>query len=178
MRKWSRACNPSNTNYKPFVTEPTISLIQWTKAWQWKTKFYKFVQQDVTNENCWYVNCSDGVPIENSSVIKLYNNQMADCKWKTFEEFANCAFGYWKITVDKEANESNWKSSTCTCPIYFKQYICKHIIGICILLKVVKPPDNAKDCPLGQKRPPGRPRLAAAALCRQRQFTSLLEDLE
>ena len=35
-----------------------------------------------------------------------------------------------------------------------------------------------KDCPLGQRRPPGRPRLAAAALCRQTQFTSLLEDLE
>jgi hypothetical protein len=103
---------------------------------------------------------------------------MAECKWKTFEEFANCAFGYWKITVDKEANESNWKSSTCTCPIYFKQYICKHIIGVCILLKIVKPPGNAKDCPIGQVRPPGRPRLAAAGLCRQRQFTSLLEDLE
>ena len=27
-------------------------------------------------------------------------------------------------------------------------------------------------------RKPGRPRLAAAALCRQRKFTSLLEDLE
>ena len=42
----------------------------------------------------------------------------------------NCAFGYWKIIIDQNSDETNWKKSTCTCPIYFKQYICKHIIGM------------------------------------------------
>ena len=87
---------------------------------------------------------------------------MNECNWKSFEDFGNCAFGYWKITINKD----NWKLSTCTCPIYFKQYICKHIIGFSILLKIVgkQMPNNARDDVIGSQRGRGRPR---------RQFRSL-----
>ena len=105
---------------------------------------------------------------------------MEECNWRTFDQFTNCAFGYWKITIKSNANESNWKKSTCTSPIFYKQYICKHIIAICILLNKVgsQMPFAAKNLPIGQKRKAGRPAHAALALCRQRQFTSLREDLE
>jgi hypothetical protein len=34
--------------------------------------------------------------------FKTYNKQMLECKWKSFEEYSNCAFGYWKIKIDKD----------------------------------------------------------------------------
>ena len=53
-------------------------------------------------------------------------------KWKTFKEFFNCSFGYWKITLDKNSSECF------KLVLFFKGYICKHSIGICILLKKVE----------------------------------------
>ena len=135
--KWSRARDPLNSNYKPFASEPTVTLAQWTLDYQYKKQHFNKIFQDKSDPNSWYVNCSDGIPIENSEVIKIYNKQMNECKWQTFDDFSNCAFGYWKISVDKDANETKWKKSTCTCPVYMKQYMCKHIIAIGILLKKV-----------------------------------------
>jgi hypothetical protein len=99
-------------------------------------------------------------------------------KWRTFDDFCNCAFGYWKITIDKDADENNWKKSTCTCPIYLKQYICKHIIAICIALKKVgtQLPPAARNQSVGTTRGPGRPRLAVRALLEQPQFRSLIDN--
>ena len=69
------------------------------------------------------------------------------------------------------------KKSTCTCPIYLKQDICKHIISICIALKKVgnQLPPAAKNVPVGDTRKPGRPRLAVLALLEQPQFRSLTD---
>jgi uncharacterized Zn finger protein len=99
---------------------------------------------------------------------------MTECKWKSFEEFRNCAFGYWKITLPSDANDTNWKQSTCTCPVYFKQYMCKHIIAICLSRKLTKAPHEAKQIKFGEQRKAGRPKQIVKALARQPQFTSLL----
>ena len=56
---------------------------------------------------------------------------MTKCTWKSFESYINCAFGYWKISFDN----SNWKLATYTCPIYYKKYICKHIVEIAMMQK-------------------------------------------
>jgi len=42
--------------------------------------------------------------------------------------------------------------------VLFKEYICKHIIGMAIRLKFCKPPSAARDTPLGEKRKRERPR--------------------
>ena len=54
---------------------------------------------------------------------------MTKFTWKSFESFINCAFGYWKISF----GHSNWKLATCTCPVYYKKYICKNIVGIAMM---------------------------------------------
>ena len=64
---------------------------------------------------------------------------------------------------------------TCTCPSYYKTYLCKHIIGIAIHLKAstkIDIPIQAKN--IGSNRKKGRPALAKAALIRQ-LFRSLIE---
>ena len=87
----------------------SVSLSQWTKARQWKSQFYQNIKQDKNNENICEktVNSEEGIPIENSDVIKICNSQMTGCKWKAFEEFSYCAFGFWKITIHKDATELN-----------------------------------------------------------------------
>ena len=73
---------------------------------------------------------------------------MTECKWQSFDAFVNCAFEIWKITI----NQDNWKKSTCTCPIFLKQYMCKHILCICISFKMVgeELPNVAKNVPIGR----------------------------
>ena len=60
--------------------------------------------------------------------------------------------------------ERDIKKSSCTCPAYYKRYICKHILGTLIRLKLITPPLSAKNQPIDIKRGPGRPRKAAKAL--------------
>ena len=69
-----------------------------------------------------------------------------------------------------------FKNNTCTCPSFFKKYICKHIIGIAIrtIPEIRKSiPLAAKNLPLTSKRKTGRPALAKKALVRQ-PFVSIL----
>lgn len=112
----------------------------------------------------------------NIQVIKKYDELMTKCNWVDFESFKNCAFGYWKITF--KSDQPNWKLATCTCPIFYKRYICKHIVGIAMLKKL-----SGKECPLAAKtiplgarrRPPGRPQHAPLAYARMTNFTSLAQ---
>ena len=85
-----------------------------------------------------------------------------ECNWQTFEDFSSCTFVYFKIKVDKDANEFNWKKSTCTCPIYLGQCFCKHINAACIFSKKDgnQIPWSAKNVLIGIFHGLGRPRLS------------------
>jgi hypothetical protein len=61
-------------------------------------------------------------------------------------------------------NKEEWAQVKCTCPTFFKMYMCKHVIGLSIRLKYTVPPVEAKNIPLGQKRKRGRPSKAKPAL--------------
>lgn len=62
--------------------------------------------------------------------------------------------------------ESNWMESTCTCPSFMKSVICKHILTIGILRKVIKCPVEVNPTILGQKPKRGRTKNAKSALCK------------
>ena len=64
-------------------------------------------------------------------------------------------------------DDDSWTNGTCSCPVFLKQYVCKHLIGVAIRLKKAKPPAAAKSIPIGQKRRRGRPKLAKPALLSQ-----------
>ncbi len=61
-------------------------------------------------------------------------------------------------------NDSHWKTSKCNCPVFVKNYMCKHVVGMGIRLKYCKPPPAAKTIPIGEKRKRGRPSKAKPAL--------------
>ncbi|RNA31647.1 hypothetical protein BpHYR1_029876 [Brachionus plicatilis] len=66
-----------------------------------------------------------------------------------------------------QLNQDNWKLSTCTCPSWFKHYMCKHIIGIayreCLFDEI---PKESWCLTLGQVASAGRPRKMAKALAK------------
>ncbi len=80
----------------------------------------------------------------------------------SFDQLKNLQFGIWKLTLPN--NESEWKNGICNCPSFFKEFICKHVIGMAIRRKFCRLPPAAKDIPLGEKRKRGRPRKATKAL--------------
>ena len=82
---------------------------------------------------------------------------------------------YESDTSDEEVVEENpgingntrtpkWRKSKCNCPAFYKNYICKHVVGMAIRLKYCKPPPPAKTVPIGEKRKRGRPAKAKPAL--------------
>ena len=99
VRKWSHSRDPNNENYMPFAKEPTIVLKQWTLGWQWIKEFSKSVKYDPNNTLIWFAKSEKGIPIVNSESIRIYNKQMSECKWKTFEELTNCSYIYSKIVI-------------------------------------------------------------------------------
>ena len=54
-------------------------------------------------------------------------------------------------------NQGYWSHSVCSCPDFFKKFMCKHIVGFAIRIKYCKPPLGAKGIPIGEKRKRGKP---------------------
>ena len=44
---------------------------------------------------------------------------MKSANRNTFEQYEECAFGLWKITLPELPED--WKSGNCTCPVYLKK---------------------------------------------------------
>ncbi|CAF3022090.1 unnamed protein product, partial [Rotaria sp. Silwood2] len=55
--------------------------------------------------------------------------------WNSFDQFKILQFGNWKVTLSNDGTE--WKSGTCNCPNFFKEFICKHVIGMAIKIEVL-----------------------------------------
>ncbi len=51
--------------------------------------------------------------------------------WTSFDRFKDLQFGIWKVTSSDNASE--WRHGIYNCPSFFKEYICKHIIGMIIV---------------------------------------------
>jgi len=80
--------------------------------------------------------------------------------WKKFDSYVKSKSKIWII----EFILDNWTTSTCSCPVYQKQYMCKHLIGIAAIKKLIEIPDKAKDEFLCPKLKRGRPRKVKNAL--------------
>lgn len=84
-------------------------------------------------------------------------------QWVSFDEYIQQAFNQFYLV---HLSKSNWKcSSTCSCPSFFKQNICKHVIALPIRENLYKVPSSLNPQTLANhKKKPGRPPSAAKAL--------------
>lgn len=137
---------------------PSMNLNLWTIGYNFAKSNVKIKQNRIRNEIIYSIPVGD-VDVDNSS----FN----DCtKWKQFDDFkrsldiVHTKFAY-PVTCD------NWVHGICDCSDGFKKYLCEHMVGIALRLKVISAPAEAKTIPLGQKRKRGRPAKAKQALERQ-----------
>ena len=140
-------------NHKPetFLTVPPIELKDWTLAYQWAKSNRNVKALESNSRLNTYIVASSTV-----------SNTSFDQDWDTFDDYKKKAFAYWRVVMPTQ--QSAWINGKCTCPNFFKNYICKHVIGLAIRLKYTTPPAEAKNVPIGQKRKRGRPTKARPAL--------------
>lgn len=146
-------------------TEPTISTLLWKKAAIWAKDCN--IPTIKINENAtemWFYAPStkwleSSKPFDMDSVDKLLTME-----WKTFDQYVelgHCMFYTVKVAKSKE----EWHLySQCDCPDFFKQYVCKHSIGIALRRKIATLPKIAIPTVLGQNKKSGRPAKATKAL--------------
>ncbi len=155
VRKWSYNINPTNINAMVFATRPSIydsnvnDLPLWTKAYNWQKETEMHLVGDL-----FYAKASDNLSLViTSSVIMDYEAKCKSCQFKNFGDWVRTTLGMWRISIKSSTiDASNLNLSSCTCPVYFKRYVCKHIIGVLIRQKFLKPPVAAKNIPIGKNR--------------------------
>lgn len=82
---------------------------------------------------------------------------------QTFDEYKKQSVAFQKTTLPN----FDWQKGSCDCPEFFTRYVCKHVLGLAIRLKLTTPPLEAKIIPIGQKRKRGRPTKSKPALIYQ-----------
>lgn len=150
VTQWS---NDINENSLPQTHE--IELKEWTEGYRWARQNVKV--KTLTSD------CNKKVYLVPSEKMTATNMTYDYEAWHSFDEFKKKNFAFWKT----ELPSAGWEQGTCTCPQFFKVYICKHILGLAIRLKLTIPPIEAKSIPIGLKRKRGRPTKSKPALIMQ-----------
>ena len=83
-------------------------------------------------------------------------------QWIDFDNYVDIVKSIRKITLSKNCTVENeeWKTGMCNCPIFYKQYTCKHMMRN----KILTIPLIAKNIPMDAKRKRGRPAKAKMAM--------------
>lgn len=109
-------------NHKIFNNETQIKDNMWidgynlSKAKQVKVKKFRLFTK-------YYMSAKDKNTITEDDIANATN-----LNWNTFNDFEENVFSIWQIIIFKDVD---WKLGTCTCPIFQKEFICKHIIVCC-----------------------------------------------
>ncbi|CAF4190038.1 unnamed protein product, partial [Rotaria sordida] len=110
----------------------------WTLSYQWAKSTKEIICISNNSSKIYYISARDLQSITQADLTKYKNKT-----WTTFNQFKKL-FDIWCMEME---NNSDWKKSKCNCPLFFKNYIYKHIVGMVIRLKCCKPPLAAKIVP-------------------------------
>jgi hypothetical protein len=157
VNKWSKERNPVRINSKKFKHQSSITLSHWTDGYQWVKLNKEVISVPNGNTTKYYLPADEETKITEKE-IKRYEA----CRFNLFDTYKSVYFKICCVCLPNKAEE--WRKTTCTCPSFLKNYICKHIIGMSIRLKYFKPPPEAKNVEIGKKRKRGRPSKAKKAL--------------
>lgn len=125
----------------------------WKDASGWANSEKKPRIEDGNDVKHYYVPAGAKNEVEEGD-LEMYQTQ----NWKNFDDFSENQFGIWKVIMP----EGSMQSANCTCPIFLKEYCCKHILGMAVRLQLDGLPDDLKV--MEKKRKVGRLRKAGPAL--------------
>ena len=142
----------AQANLKSFATEPSsIELKHYDKALKWMNEARNIVMQKVDGVKTYFVSSSqfEKTAITTKDVDK-YLEALLQSNWRSFDSMIRDINSLRSVVI----NSVSWKLSTCSCPDFYKNNLCKHIIGICAQLKIgdFEIPIESKFLPIGQKK--------------------------
>ena len=155
IHDWSVERSDKAVNTKIFATEPIVDLKLMTEAYNWR----RGKPTVRVSKNIYFIAPGSGVQMKAADTTKFLRQRELK-NWKRFDTYIRHQNSIWMVTF----NTTNWKTSSCTCPTFFKTYLCKHIVGVALMSKLFAVPPEAKAIPLGQKRKRGRPAKSRKAL--------------
>ena len=82
---------------------------------------------------------------DESKVSEEQIKNVKELRWNTFVQFKKRTSSVWIVSLPTVCEK--WKEGKFTCPYFLKKYVCKHVIGLAIRIKLAKPPAAAKDVP-------------------------------
>lgn len=166
VEEWSKERDPNKINAKLFSTAPTIATKLWTDGYQWIKLDKQVLYQEKSNQLEYYFTSSIEKPDITKTKLNNYIRLMKNMRWDDLDHYVDTATSIWKIILSKNCSVENeeWKNGICNCPVFYKEYMCKHLIGISMRNKFCKIPLIAKNIPIDTKRKRGRPSKAKKAL--------------
>lgn len=137
-----------------------ISKKDWLNGYNWATSVTKVLEKKLTsNRGKVTYFLSVETDIIDQKVVDAYTNN----KWKSFADFVQFASTIREVTFEINPQiPEQWRTGTCTCREYFKEYICEHVVGMSLRLHLIEMPNNLKQ--LSQMKKRGRPSKPGPAL--------------
>lgn len=147
------AAEKSNDLYKQLkivASEPSLDkkLLQ-NAALLEQSSFKAFKAKRCAEDLNTYLLPSSSCAAENAN--EAHWKEIEKRNWKSFDEFIQ--YGYQKFWVVKLDTTDKWKiKSSCTCPVFGKQYICKHIVALAFRGKIAECPESINPTTLTEKK--------------------------
>jgi hypothetical protein len=148
---WS---NDYKIGVNTFQETKEISMDLWQRSYAWKQLNKQVFVVRSSNGDVHYTFCGTTF----TGDAKTY-----DASFSSFAEYSSKRFEIHVSVI----NGKDFLKGHCSCPVYLKTDLCKHLVGIAIRNKWIVCPDAAKAVPLGEKKKRGRPALAKKALLTQ-----------
>lgn len=148
IRQWSKEYD-ANLN-SVHTGDPEIGLKWWTAGYQFARSNTKIIQSRSGNKTIYKISMGE----TEDSVSE---------EWKNFADYKR-SLETVHTTMKHPIRANNWRNGECDCGNFFKNYVCEHVIGVALRLKIVSAPIEAKNVPIGQKRKRGRPAKSKPAL--------------
>lgn len=108
-----------------------------------------------------YIVPSSNCPAKYANIS--YYTMLVSKRWDSFDEFVNHGYQlFWVVMLSTESWDSE---SKCTCPAFFKNNMCKHIVALAMRENLLKYTDNMNPTVITAVRNrAGRPKNASHAL--------------
>ncbi|XP_055307521.1 uncharacterized protein LOC129571717 [Sitodiplosis mosellana] len=163
MKHLTETCSEQFSNGKrQIATEPIIKReMMLNAAYMCQSNFKCFKARSRTAGSLVYLVPSS--TCEEADANEIHYKRLVERKWTSFDEFIKHGFQKFYVV---NISMSSWKNkSTCTCVSFFKENMCKHVLAIGMLHKIIDCPDSSNPVLLNQhKRNAGRVTAAKKAL--------------
>ena len=148
-KNWSKDRDTLITDNKFFYETPHLDTRLWTYSFQFARSNYSVIATKQEAELKSYYFCNEKANCINAQFIQLYKKQ----EWEHFANYVDWLNKVCRVDINSE----NWSLSKCTCTWFKKNYICSHMVGMCIRLGLCEAPPIAQNIEIGKHRGVGRP---------------------